>query len=88
MEVNVMAQISSLKANEFVFPFHHVTKVQMQGKERPSVQEGALPQIEVHYKTDYKIPSLKLPSLMEALQKYLQMPEIFRTRGSIIDILG
>lgn len=83
-----MAQLNEIQSSLPVFPFHHVTKVQLQGKVQPSVQEGALPQLEVHYKTEPKIPALGLPNLMEALQKYLRIPEIFRTRGSIIDILG
>lgn len=83
-----MAQINEINSNLLAFPFHHITKIQLQGKLQPSVQEGALPQLEVHYKTEHKIPALHLPNLMEALQKYLQIPEIFRTKGSIIDILG
>lgn len=83
-----MAHITEIHSTLPVFPFHHVTKTQLQGKVQPSVQEGALPQLEVHYKTENKIPVLRFPNLMEALQKYLQIPEIFRTKGSIIDILG
>ncbi len=83
-----MTQLNEIRSKSLAFPFHHITKIQMQGKFQPTVQEGDLPQLEIHYKTEHKIPALRLPSLTEALQKYLQIPEMFRTRGSIIDILS
>lgn len=83
-----MAQLNPTSSTLPVFPFHHVTKVQLQGKVQPSVEEGALPQLEVHYKTETKIPALKLPSVLEALQKYLTYTETFFIKGSIIDVLG
>jgi hypothetical protein len=84
-----MSQVHSIGAHIPVFPFHHITKVQNQGQFRPTVQDGALPQVELHYKSsEVKTPSLDRQDLTLALQRYLEAPVDFRSRtGNIIDIV-
>jgi len=73
-----------------VFPFHHVTKLQIQGQaSRPTIEDGAVPQIELHYKSsEIKVSSLAKEELLKALQRYLEAPAILRSKaGNIIDIV-
>lgn len=85
-----MSQVHAVGSNIPVFPFHHVTKVQIQGQAfRPTIEDGALPQVELHYKSsELKIPSFNREELAKALQKYLEAPAILRSKtGNIIDMV-
>jgi hypothetical protein len=82
-------QVGAISSSLPVFPFHHITHVQMQTNHlRLSMQDGVLPQVELHLKGASANPIMSKADMQNVLDKWLKAPEILRTKtGNIIDIV-
>ncbi|MCB1177737.1 MAG: hypothetical protein KDK36_09180 [Leptospiraceae bacterium] len=80
-------KISAINSSLPVFPFHHITKVQMASSNlKASVSDGALPQVEIHLKSRQNESVMSKSQMQDVLTKWLKAPEILRSKtGNIID---
>lgn len=80
--------VGAISSSLPVFPFHHLTKVQMETNHlKPSMRDGVLPQVELHLKSGNS-PLMSKVDMQNVLDKWLKAPEILRTKtGNIIDIV-